>query len=869
MSGSLTVTTTGALTDSGTLVVAGPTTLAAGAANNITLNNANDFSTVSIVSGNTVVLNDVTALDLGASTVSGSLTVTTTGALTDSGNLVVAGPTTLAAGAANNITLDNANDFSTVAITSGNNVVLNDVTALDLGASTVSGSLTVTTTGALTDSGNLVVAGPTTLAAGAANNITLDNANDFSTVAITSGNSVTLTDVNALDLGTSTVSGALSVTTTGAITDSGNLVVAGPTTLTAGAANNITLNNANDFSTVSVVSGNTVVLNDVNALDLGASTIGTTLTVTTGGALTQSGALVAPNLAVTSGGPVTLTNAGNDVDNLAAQVTGAANGLQFTDIDGFAIGTVGVLNGIITNDGDIALVTGGALTLTQTVNAGTADVGLQANGAATQGAGGQITANELNLRGSGPFTLTNAANDVNTVGANTTGAIQVNDVDDLTVGAVAAVGTIPASGGLTSGNNDIALVTGGALTLTQTVNAGTADVGLQANGAATQGAGGQITANELNLRGSGPFTLTNAANDVNTVGANTTGAIQVNDVDDLTVGAVAAVGTIPASGGLTSGNNDIALVTGGALTLTQAVNAGTADVGLQANGAATQGAGGQITANELNLRGSGPFTLTNAANDVNTVGANTTGAIQVNDVDDLTVGAVAAVGTIPASGGLTSGNNDIALVTGGALTLTQTVNAGTANIGIASGGSTTQGGAGQLMGDNLNLQGNGPYVLTNPNNDINTAGGTVLASLVTIADIDGFVVGNVPAVGTLPAAGPFPLTPPVPPSGGGTPGDLAPSVRPLVFNTFGQLNQETFVPMYYPFGHPILGWTIRSVTSIYLPTTTLNLPLFDNRGSRAGSEDATGQGGCAEQPGDKEVSGQSAPRGGCEEGAIK
>ena len=108
------LTTNGPITSSGALIVGGPTTLAAGAANSITLNNANDFNTVSVVSGNNVTLNDVNALDLGASTVSGTLSVTTNGAITDSGNLTVAGTTTLAAGAANNITLDNANDFSTV-----------------------------------------------------------------------------------------------------------------------------------------------------------------------------------------------------------------------------------------------------------------------------------------------------------------------------------------------------------------------------------------------------------------------------------------------------------------------------------------------------------------------------------------------------------------------------------------------------------------------------------------------------------------------------------------------------------------------------------------------------------------------------------
>ena len=55
----------------------------------------------------------------------GTLTVNTGGAVTQSGPLTVTGATTLAAGAANNITLNNAgNDFSTVGITSGNNVAL-------------------------------------------------------------------------------------------------------------------------------------------------------------------------------------------------------------------------------------------------------------------------------------------------------------------------------------------------------------------------------------------------------------------------------------------------------------------------------------------------------------------------------------------------------------------------------------------------------------------------------------------------------------------------------------------------------------------------------------------------------------------------
>ncbi len=757
--------------------------------------------------------------------------------------------------------------------------------------SIVAGSFTV---GRPAQTGNIFVTGvanlttPLTVINGGTGALTVENAPltspNNSSIGLVSGSGGTTlaADVN---VGT----GTLRITSTGVITQSGGAITADTLALAAGTGINVA-QAGNDVTTLAAqtivgglafrdsdgfIIGSIAASGDgfhpaITGINAGVANVA----LSAGGPVTQTAPIIAGGLSLQGTGPYTLPHGANDVDTIAANTTGT---IEFTDVDSLTVGTVpavgslGAISGLSSGNNDIALITGGALTLNQAVNAGTADVGLQANGPVTQGAAGTITANELNLRGNGPFTLTNNANDVNTVGATVTGALQLNDVDDLTVGAVAAVGTIPASGGLTSGNNDIALITGGALTLNQAVNAGTADVGLQANGPVTQGAAGTITANELNLRGSGPFTLTNNANDVNTVGATVTGALQLNDVDDLTVGAVAAVGTIPASGGLTSGNNDIALITGGALTLNQAVNAGTADVGLQANGPVTQGAAGTITANELNLRGSGPFTLTNNANDVNTVGATVTGALQLNDVDDLTVGAVAAVGTIPASGGLTSGNNDIALITGGALTLNQAVNAGTGNIGIASGGSTTQGGAGQLTGDNLNLQGNGPYVLTNPNNDINTAGGTVLASVVSIADINGFTVGNVPAVGTLLAAGPFPsVSPSVFAAGGGGRGllgTLAPSVLQTVQSTFVYLNPETFIPLYYPFGHPMLGWTIRSVTSLYVPTTPLNLPLFDNRASGTQSVGGSGQGSCGERPGEKE--GQSAPRGGCEEGVIK
>ncbi|MCM2308168.1 MAG: hypothetical protein NDI91_11980, partial [Sulfuritalea sp.] len=230
VSGNLVITAAGAISDSGNLAITGTTSLTAGAANNITLDNANNFGgAVTVVSGDNVTLNDIGAIDLGASTVSGNLVITAAGAITDSGNLAIVGTTNLTAGAANNITLDNADNFgSAVTVISGSNVTLNDIGAIDLAATTVSGNLVITAAGAITDSGNLAITGTTSLAAGAANDIALDSANNFGgTVTVVSGKDVRLNDTGSIDLASSTVSGYLDVTAGSGITESGVLTVGG------------------------------------------------------------------------------------------------------------------------------------------------------------------------------------------------------------------------------------------------------------------------------------------------------------------------------------------------------------------------------------------------------------------------------------------------------------------------------------------------------------------------------------------------------------------------------------------------------------------------------------------------------------------
>jgi hypothetical protein len=182
LSGTLTVTAGGAITDTGALAVTGTTTLAAGT-NDITLDTAtNSFGNVRIVSGNDVLVRDNTAFSFCgcASSVSGNLTVDANGNVTQAGGatVTVGGATTInTRGANRDVTLTQANDFTgavSVMAATGNvrNVNLVDANSLALGAAAVR------TIQARALAGDLTVNGPITATA-AGSSIVLDAAGSF------------------------------------------------------------------------------------------------------------------------------------------------------------------------------------------------------------------------------------------------------------------------------------------------------------------------------------------------------------------------------------------------------------------------------------------------------------------------------------------------------------------------------------------------------------------------------------------------------------------------------------------------------------------------------------------------------------------
>ena len=278
---------------------------------------------------NTTAMVDITEnqasnMVLGDLATTSTLNITHIGA---SGNIIQTGGTALNINGTTNITaagrnvlLGNANNFSTVAVISGNDVTLQDVNALTLGASTVSGNFQLISGGALTQSGAITANGAgkvTTIAAGSGNNVTLNNAaNDFASVAVTSGNDVTLQDENALALGASVISGDLRLTSGGALTQSGAITANGAgkvTTIAAGSGNNVTLNNAaNDFASVTVTSGNVVALRDANSIGIGPTTVTGSMSVESGGDISAEidGGLLKLGL-LQAGGDVNIDLGGN------------------------------------------------------------------------------------------------------------------------------------------------------------------------------------------------------------------------------------------------------------------------------------------------------------------------------------------------------------------------------------------------------------------------------------------------------------------------------------------------------------------------------------------------------------------------------
>lgn len=520
-----------------------------------TLNgNANAVTTLDATTTGSVTYVDTTGLDIAASTVTGNLDVTaSTGNLTDSGTVDVSGTGTFTTGASNaTITLNQlAVDGAISVNTTGasGDVTITNATGIDLAASSIGGILDiVATTGNITDSGSVTVGGSgasafSTLGSNA--DITLDTTNTSagSVGVFTTGatGDASITSSAAINLDTSSLGGNLTL-----ISDDIDLIGGAGSVLSSGGSATITFNSLNAGTSIGVGTG-------AGSLSLDATDLA--------------------GIGAFFGG----INIGNAAGTAALTIGDATFPLSTTFImtgAGGSIATTGGTTLSLPGSNNLTL-NAGSVSLAGTMNAGTGTVRIVSAGAVTQTAG-SISATSLGVRAAGAVTL-NQSNSVTTFAANSSGggsAVQYTDASGLDLGTVSALGAFSATSGITTSNGDVLVSTGGALTIPQSISAGSGTVRLASTGAVTQ-SGGSITAGSLGVRGGGNLTLTRTANNTGIFAATTsTGDIAYVDADALAIGSVSSSGSFSAVSGVTSAGA-VSVSTPGALAINGNVTAPT------------------------------------------------------------------------------------------------------------------------------------------------------------------------------------------------------------------------------------------------------------------------------------------------------
>ncbi len=375
--GDLFVTTTGTLTDSGTVAVTGDTTVeATGGA--IMLNSAASTyaGTVTVTTGTSLTLIDSDANGVtlpsvtltGAAgavslTANGDITVTTIAGLGDS--LAMNGGST---GSLSLTSTTVASNLSPVTLTGVNAtlVLMGAERTIGLGNDSLSGtfSLTGTAVGVVSQvaSTMLTVAGQVTIDTTAATDdtITLSNiGNTFGTLVLT-GVDLSVREAAATNFGATTASGTLTVISSGAVTDSDTLLIDGTTSVTA-TGQDIALDSAlNSFDGALTLTGANVTIQDDTTTVLAALTATDTFSLTTATAVTQTGNVIVGGLAtITTGTTIDLDIAANTINFGSLALSGTAIDIQEDSATNFASVSATTLDvvsaGAITDSGPLTV----------------------------------------------------------------------------------------------------------------------------------------------------------------------------------------------------------------------------------------------------------------------------------------------------------------------------------------------------------------------------------------------------------------------------------------------------------------------------------------------------------------------------------
>ena len=718
-------TTTGGIEVHAKLTIGG--SLLFDAADEITIDAEIDPTTVTLQADDDITINAaVTATDLitvsagqdGSGSVilngSGSLSADNTANTADivihtgatSGNVTLTGTTR----ADDSVTITSSGAINGAGLVTALVIDLNaatgigGATALELSGSTVSadttiGNIEIQNTSAALVSSFQIVAGN--------GNVIVRNAKALQIQGTIDGNlTATATTGNLTDSGTLTVTGTSTFTTSQseADIDLGTLAATGPVTLsTAGTTGNANLVNATALALQGTVNGHL------------------TATATTGN-LTDDGTLTVTGTSqFTTSNDVVLDNAAND---FTGSVTVQGLNVVLRDVNSVLLGQVNAANLTVTAGGLVTIGTGGGedLVVTGSVTLNTT------SGGVSEATGSSISADQLLLLGAGTYAL-NEANAVATLAAHVDGTISYVNAGSL------LISTVGATSGITTVNDDVKLNIQGDLKIGAVGDLGANDVAigngnltLVVTGGIAQTAGNTISAEGLQLLGGSGAVQLNEGNSVATLAANRIGTISYRDVNALTVGSVtdSAMSPSTTTTGITTSGFDVKLVSGGPLSINQAVDLGaTGDLTLNVTGTIQQTSGGTITAAGLSLSGSDAGTGIDLgeANDVDTFASNYQGAVYYSDTDDLTVGQITdtALTGSPTITGISSTATgfDVCLVTGGDLLIDSDVNLGTnGDLTLEVTGTISQNTGDSVTASGLQLLGQGTVRLEETGNDV-------------------------------------------------------------------------------------------------------------------------------------------------------
>ena len=302
-----------------------------------------------------------------------------------------------------------------------------------------------------------------------------------------------------------------------------------------------------------------------------------------------------------AGGAILRTN----VENLAVDLTASGAALTVTEADDLEI------DGIETNNGDVTITALGSINGTGGIDAGTGDVALDAgNGINIDGV---VTADDLDVTAGNNAELNTT---VNTLHGTVGGSLNVSESDGL---------VIPAAG-ITAGNLTLDLAAGdltgtGDLAIDGAVNLFARD------GSVTFNTGrGQVKGTALNVSAT---TSADIHTDVDSVVANQTGSLTIEEVNGLDIGA-AGIDT-------SAGNGPVSItVLRGDLT-GNGIDAGAGNIALTATRGAIDLSAGTVAGNSLVLTAyRGPVVLDTALDRIDaTVTRN--GDLTITEADDLIV----------------------------------------------------------------------------------------------------------------------------------------------------------------------------------------------------------------------------------------